>query len=48
MAQQNKSPITAFIGAFVGLITFGMINTNLSILGAIVGAFIGYALGKEW
>lgn len=48
MGQQNKSPITAFIGGLVGLITFGMINPILSIVGLVVGAFIGYALGKEW
>lgn len=50
MAQQDKSPITAFIGALVGLATFGAINPSpiSPVIGAIVGALIGYALGKAW
>ena len=47
MARQNKSPITAFIGALVGLITFGMVKPSWSIVGLIVGALIGYALGRQ-
>jgi len=46
MVQQDKSPITTFIGALAGLISMGIINPKYAILGFAVGAFIGYALGK--
>lgn len=46
MPSQNKAPITVFIGAVVGLIVVGSMSSTYAILGVIVGAFIGYALGK--
>lgn len=47
MAQQNKAPITAFIGAIAGLITVGIVSPSLSLVGLIGGALIGYALGRQ-
>lgn len=46
MAEQDKSVLTAFIGAIVGLLTFGIVNQDYAIIGAIIGALMGYALGK--
>jgi len=47
MVKQNKAPITAFIGGLVGLISFGIINSKYTLLGLLIGAFIGYILGKS-
>lgn len=46
MVKQNKAPITAFIGGLVGLMTFGIINPNYTLIGLLIGLLIGYALGK--
>ena len=47
MAIQSKASITALLGALVGMLIVGGINNNYTIIGAIGGAFIGYALGSR-
>jgi len=44
---KNDIPTWTLVGAFIGMMTSALVDSNLTIFGAILGGLIGYLLGKD-